>query len=191
MQISKSRKYKFLNKIIIFNLFVSDLYLGVIKMNFNGECIKEYENIIKNTSLQRGYQEFLKFFRYLKIYLEKEMPEYKFTGNIVENNMDYSYFQFSNETLKSKGLKIVVVFVHKTCNYEVWLSGINRNVQIKYHKELIDSDNKYTLTTDPTRLDYILKHIIISDCDYSNIDRLLNEIKSETLNFIEDIQSLV
>lgn len=160
-------------------------------MNFNSKYLKEYENIMKSTNLQRDYQEFIKFFRYLKIYLEKEMQKYKFTGNIVENNMDYSYFQFSDETLKSKGLKIVIVFVHKTCNYEVWLSGINRNVQVKYHKELMDSDNKYTLTSDPTRLDYILKHIIISNSDYSNIDSLLNEIKSETLNFIEDIQSLV
>lgn len=160
-------------------------------MNVNGKYLKEYENIMKSTNLQRDYQEFIKFFRYLKIYLEKEMPEYKFTGNIVENNMDYSYFQFSNETLKSKGLKIVIVFVHKTCNYEVWLSGINRKVQVQYHKELLNSYSKYTITSDPTRLDYILKHIIISDCDYSNIDRLIHEIKSETLNFIEDVQSLV
>lgn len=159
-------------------------------MNINGEYIKGYEHIIKGTSLQRDYQEFIKFFRYLRVYLEKEMSEFKFTGNIVENNMDYSYFQFSNEKLKNKGLKIVVVFVHKTCSYEVWLSGINRKIQVEYHKELINSSSKYTLTTDPTRLDYILKHIIISDCDYSNIDRLLDEIKSKTLVFIDDIQTI-
>lgn len=85
----------------------------------NIEYISEYKEIIKNTNLQKGYQEFIKVFKYLRVNLEKEMPDFKFTGNIVENNMDYSYFQFTNNQLKEKGLKIVFTFVHKTFTYEI------------------------------------------------------------------------
>ena len=61
-----------------------------ISININ--YIEEYKNIIENTNLQKGYQEIIKLFKNLKIYFEKEMPKFKFTPNIVENNMDYSYF---------------------------------------------------------------------------------------------------
>ncbi len=159
-------------------------------MNINGNYIKEYQNIIQTTNLQKCYQEFIKFFRYLKIYLEKAMTDYKFTGNIVENNMDYSYFQFSNEELKNKGLKIVVVFVHKSCNYEVWLSGLNREIQVKYYNMLKGNYGKYTLTTNPNGLDYILKNILINNSDYNDIDKLLIQIKSKIVNFITDVKSV-
>jgi hypothetical protein len=159
-------------------------------MDINGEYIKEYYSIMKNTSLQRSYQEFIKFFKYLRIYLEKEMAEYKFTGNIIENNMDYSYFQFSDEELKSKGLKIVVVFIHKLCNYEVWLSGLNREIQVKYYNKLIKNHKKYSLTTNPEKFDYILKNTIYDEENYDNVSKMLIEMKNKILSFINDVKKL-
>lgn len=69
------------------------------KITINTNYIEEYKKIIQTTNLQRGYQELIKFFRYLRNYLQKEMTNFNFTTNIVENNMDYSYFQFTNENL--------------------------------------------------------------------------------------------
>lgn len=105
-------------------------------MKTNGNYIMEYKNIIQSTNLKKGYQEFIKFFRYLRAYLAKELKDYNFTSNIVENNMDYSYFQFTNQKLKAKGLKIVVAFDHQKFIYEVWLSGINRKVQTAYYDKI-------------------------------------------------------
>jgi hypothetical protein len=159
-------------------------------MDINGDYIKEYESIMESTNLQRGYQELIKFFRYLKIYLEKEMTDYKFTGNIVENNMDYSYFQFYNEIFKNKGLKIVVVYVHKTCNYEVWLSGINRQTQVKYYEKIKGKKYKYELTSDPNRFDYILKEKIIEECNYKDLNNLLIKMSNKIQCFIDDIKAI-
>lgn len=157
-------------------------------MDINGKFIDEYKEIMQNTNLQRGYQEFIKFFRYLRIYLEKETMGFTFTGNIVENNMDYSYFQFTNNELKTKGLKIVIVFVHKDFNYEIWLSGINRNIQNKYFDDLKKSKKQYALTDNPNRTDYILKTNIIANYDYDNLDKLLNEMKTSINEFIDNIE---
>ena len=74
-------------------------------ITINTNYIEEYKKIIQTTNLQKGYQEIIKFFRYLRNYLQKEMNDFYFTGNIVENNMDYSYFQFTNENLKKKRIK--------------------------------------------------------------------------------------
>lgn len=159
-------------------------------MKINKEYINEYRKIMQTTNLQRGYQEFIKLFRYLKIYFEKELKEYTFTSNIVENNMDYSYFQFTNKELKVKGLKIVISFVHKEFDYEVWLSGFNRDIQNKYFKILEEKNHKYTLTNDPNRTDYILKTNIISNYDYDNLEDMLKQMKNSVTEFINDLTNL-
>lgn len=157
-------------------------------MKINSNYINDYKNIIQTTNLQKGYQEFVKFFRYLRTYLEKQMPGYIFTRNIVENNMDYSYFQFTNQSLKAKGLKIVIAFIHQSFTYEVWLSGVNRKVQNEYYNILRNRNViKYTLTNNPNKTDYILKNQIIKSCNYDNIDLLLKEMELNIIDFINNL----
>ena len=152
-----------------------------ISININ--YIEEYKNIIENTNLQKGYQEIIKLFRYLKIYFEKEMPEFKFTSNIVENNMDYSYFQFTNDKLRENKLKIVFVFIHKDFKFQIWLSGINRNIQEKYFN--IYKNTKYNLSIDPNKTDYILYKDL--NFNYNNLEQSLICLKKEVYSFINDI----
>lgn len=156
----------------------------------NGEYIDEYKRLIQTTNLQKGYQEFIRFFRNLRTYLQKEMPEYTFTGNIVENNMDYSYFQFTNEILKSKGLKIVIAFVHADFDYQIWLSGLNREIQRKCYKGLQGAKHPYILTSNPTKTDYILQAQLVDECNYDDIEGLLKTIKENVLEFINEVERL-
>lgn len=157
----------------------------------NTKHLLEYKKLIQTTNLQKGYQEQTKLFRLLRIYLEKELKGYTFSGNIVENNMDYAYFQFTNEDLKSKGLKIVLAFIYKDFEYEVWLSGYNRKVQNCYQKVFKEVECKYDLTNNPNRTDYILKNRITNDLDYNNIDKLQLEIKVGVEEFIESVNELL
>ena len=53
-------------------------------MKINSKYINEYKRLMQTTDLQKGYQEFIKFFRGLRTYLSGSMSKYKFTGNIVE-----------------------------------------------------------------------------------------------------------
>ncbi len=160
-------------------------------MNINQNYINEYRRIIQSTNLQKGYQELMKFFRCLRIFLEKEMKDYKFTGNIVENNMDYSYFQLTDEELKPLGLKIVVAFIHRDFSYEVWLSGDNRKVQREYYDRLKRQDQKYTLTADPNKTDYIIRTIIIGNVDYGAVDQTLDEMKLRMIEFADAVKLLL
>lgn len=124
-------------------------------MNFDRNLLSEYKELLQTTNLRKGYQEFIKLFRYIRVSLEKNMSEYKFQGNIVENGMDYSYFLFTSESLKEKGLKIAIVFVHSNFQFEVWLSGYNRNYQLKYYDLLKGKNIPFQLTDNPARKDYI------------------------------------
>ena len=130
-------------------------------MHESGRPIHEYQRLLQTTELQKGYQEFVAFFRQLRTYLQKELPDFAFTGNIVENNMDYSYFQFTNEELKADGLKIVIAFVHADFEYQVWLSGLNREIQTTFQQRVKSIYSEATstyphpliLTESPTKTD--------------------------------------
>ncbi len=136
-------------------------------MNFDADLLSEYKKLLQTTNLRKGYQEFIKLFRYIRAALEKSMPEYKFQGNIVENGMDYSYL-FTNKNLKEKGLKMAVVFVHSNFQFEVWLSGYNRNYQSKYYDWLKGKNIPFELTDNPTRKDYILRVALEESVDLSD-----------------------
>ena len=72
-------------------------------MKFDAGLLEHYRDLLQNTDLQKSYQEWVRAFRYLREELEQRMPEYTFQAAIVENAMDYSYFQFSDESLKKRG----------------------------------------------------------------------------------------
>jgi hypothetical protein len=156
----------------------------------NGEYINEYKRLLQTTNLQKGYQEFVKLFRALRTYLQKELPEYTFTGNIVENNMDYSYFQLANEDMKTKGLKIVIAFVHGEFTYQVWLSGLNRDIQRKYYEEFTEKSHPYVLTDNPSKTDYVLKTELIDDCNYNDVADLMKTIKESVVEFIHNVEQI-
>ena len=160
-------------------------------MNFNKQYLETYKNLIISTELQQGYQEFIKLFRYLKIELEKELPLFPFSGNIVENGMDYSYFQFTNKELKEKGLKIVVAFVHKDFCFEVWVSGYNRKIQCKYYEMLKNQTLKYSLNHNPNRVDYILKSPIDKLVDMNDGLSITKKLKANICVFIEYIKTII
>lgn len=165
----------------------------------HGSAIYEYQRLLQTTDLLKGYQEFVKFFRLLRTYLQRELSDYSFTRNIVENNMDYSYFQFTNAELKTEGLKIVIAFVHADFEYQVWLSGLNRELQTKHQQrmkdvfpvEQISYPYSLDLTDRPTKTDYIVKAILVSDVDYSRQDELLARMKVNTLAFMAQVTRLL
>lgn len=160
-------------------------------MKFDRNLLNTYRTLLQTTELQKSYQEFVALFRFLRIRLAELMPEYKFQGNIVENAMDYSYFQFTDEELKAAGLKIAVVFVHADFRFEVWLSGVNRKVQRKYYEQLKDCELAYELTDNPERKDYILRCPIDDGFDISDGEAAAEEIRKaavEMIRYAEDIK---
>ncbi len=75
----------------------------------------------------------------------------------------------------------------KYFNYEIWLSGFNRDIQNKYFKILKEKSQKYTLTNNPNKTDYILKTDINSNHDYDNLHELLKQMKVSITEFISDL----
>ncbi len=125
-------------------------------MTFDRELLASYKALLQRTNLQKAYQEFVRLFRYLRVQLEKRLPDYAFQGGIAENAMDYAYFQFTRPRLREAGLKIVVAFVHRDFQLEVWLSGVNRKAQCAWAEKLGEGAPPFMASQTPARTDYIL-----------------------------------
>ncbi len=126
--------------------------------------------------------------KYISAELEKELPEYTFMGRVVENQMDFSYFQATRETLKESGLKVQVVFIHSTCKFEVWISGYNRKIQSRYYKMLCNSECLFEVCSDPERNDFILKAPVEKEITTDTPEAIIAEIKGKVTELETYIQ---
>jgi hypothetical protein len=106
--------------------------------------------------------------------------------------MDMTYFSFFPESFKHRKLKIAVVFLHETCRFEVWLAGVNKQVQSKYWKLFKESDwNKYPLVSTTKGVDSIMEYTLVDDLDFKDLDALTGQIETATLRFIKDVESFL
>ncbi len=128
-------------------------------MMFDHNLFDSYRTLLQSTDLQRAYQEFIRWFRYLRSQLERQMPDFRFQNGISENAMDYAYFSFFSQMLKENNLKLVVVFVHKSFQLEVWLSGTNRSAQCRWADRMRDHllPMGMEATDDPEHTDYLVR----------------------------------
>ena len=111
-----------------------------------------------------------------------------FQRNITENGMDYSYFSFTVDELKAKGLKLTTVFIHSEFRFEVWVSGINRKYQSEYYSMLKERDIPFELTDDPLHKDYILRVAADRTADISDGDLVVEKLRNiadKLLIFVE------
>lgn len=146
-------------------------------MEFNDNLFLEYKNLLETTNIQECYQHVIKFINYLYLKLKNELNMYSFSSKVIENKMNFSYFQLTNQKLKELGLKIQVIFMHETCRFEIWLSGYNRKIQNKYYKIFNTIEFPFQLCINPNKDDYIIKLLINENLTVANIEKVIFEIK--------------
>lgn len=157
-------------------------------MEINKAALTTYKNLIQTTELQEGYQAFIKLFCFLRSELKKELPQMMFSNQIEENKMNFAYFQLTNQSLKTKGLKIQVIFVHKTCSFELWVSGYNRKIQCEYYEKLKEISMPYLLNDYPKKEDYIFKQLMDSNLELEATSEFVAKIKAELEKLIEYVE---
>lgn len=156
---------------------------------FDPALLACYRNLLQTTQLQKAYQEWLRWFRFLRGELENQMPEFKFQAAVAENGMDYAYFQFASFPLKEKGLKIAVVFLHREFRLEVWLSGVNRKSQVLWEEKLRSTLTSFSLTADPLHTDYILRAPV--PVDWAEGEAAVAAAKQTVMRLMNEVQTFL
>lgn len=158
--------------------------------------LNHYINIYKD-QLQKGdiliaYNELVKFTMQLRTELiNSHSDEYSFAG-ILHGYMDYTYFYYSNDYLKSKKLKLGLVLNHLEMRFEIWLLGNTAKVQKQYWELLKNSEWNKDKQEMPKYS--ILEAVIEKNPDFDDLEKLSKKIKtrfaSETTQIIDEIRSL-
>ena len=122
----------------------------------------------------------------------KKYPDYVASGSIYYGYIDMTYFSVFPKSIKDRKLKIAIVFLHEAFRFEVWLSGVNRQIQAKYWELIKESDwNKYQIVPPAKGVDSIVEHILVDNSDFSDLDALTQQIEKGTLKFIQDVENFL
>jgi hypothetical protein len=150
------------------------------------ENVIEYKKQMEKGIIQKAYRGIMDYVMQLRTFIKNKYPELS-VGNIYSGYMDMTYFPLFPKILKSRKLKIAIVFIHETCRFEVWLSGNNRQVQQNI-RELIRENNWNKYQRNPNNADSIIESTLDDNPNFSDPDALSKKIETSTLSFIKDIE---
>jgi hypothetical protein len=156
------------------------------------ESMDEYRSQLRKGTIQTAYRGLMDYIMRLRAYFEKKYPKYEVSGAIYAGYMDMTYFSFFPETLKARGLKVGVVFLHETFRFEVWLFGYNKKVQAKYWRQFRETGfNNYHVPPTTKGVDSIVEGVLIENPDFGDLDVLTKKIEDGTLKFIEGVETFL
>lgn len=96
------------------------------------DYVAVYQAQLQKGDILIAYKELVSFVMKLRTDLKRNPSfDYSVTG-ILHGYLDYTYFYFSNDFLKSKKLKFGLVLNHLEMRFELWLLGNTAEIQKKY-----------------------------------------------------------
>jgi hypothetical protein len=154
--------------------------------------LNEYRKQLEKGVIKEAYKGLMEYMMDLRTHFKNKYPDYFVSGSIYYGYMDMTYFSFFPKSLKHRNLKIAIVFLHETFRFEVWLAGVNKQVQTKYWKLIKESDwNKYHAVSTTKGADSILEYVLVDNPDFSDLDTLTKQVEREALKFIEDVERFI
>lgn len=153
------------------------------------ENLNKYVSIYKE-QLEKGdiliaYNELVKFVMKLRTdFIKSLSDQYSFAG-ILHGYMDYTYFYYSNDFLKSKKLKLGLVLNHLEMRFEVWLLGNTIPNQKKYW-ELLKATKWNKNKTEMPKYS-ILESTLVENPDFNNLNVLTEQIETEMIKVSNEI----
>lgn len=156
------------------------------------ESMIEYRKQLERGMIKVAYKGLMAYFMDLRMHFKNKFPEYVVSSNIYYGYMDMTYFSCFPKSLKSRNLKFAIVFLHQSFQFEVWLAGYNKQIQIKYWNLIRESGwNEYHLVSTTKGADSILEHVLVDNPDFDDLGTLTAQIETGTLKFIEDVENFL
>ena len=146
-----------------------------------------YKDQLEKGDILIAYNQLVNFVMKLRVDFIKSLSEqYSFSG-ILHGYMDYTYFYYTNDFLKSKKLKLGLVLNHLEMRFEVWLLGNTKSVQKKYWNLLRES--KWNKGKKEMPEYSILEAVIESEPDFDNLSLLKEQIEKRLIQESDEIIS--
>jgi hypothetical protein len=162
------------------------------KMDSFQEWVDEYRRQLERGVIQKAYRGLLEYVMDLRTHFGRKYPDSLAPGGIYHGYMDMTYFPLFPTALKIRKLKIAIVFAHESTRFEVWLSGNNKQTQMKYWNLFKQVDwDKYRIPSTTRGVDSIVEYTLVETPDFGDLDALTGQIEKGTLGFIDDIEDFL
>ncbi|WP_103070382.1 AraC family transcriptional regulator [Aquimarina sediminis] len=150
-----------------------------------------YKEQIKKGKIQKDYNQLITYIKTIRTYFIKEYAVTFKVGNLNQGNMDFTYFSITPASLKKLKLKFVIIFNHVKMQFEICLSGQNKQIRKKYWRIFKHSDwDVYHIHETGDGLS-IIDHILIQYPDFDDPDTLTQQIEIMTMKFVKDITNVL
>lgn len=144
-----------------------------------------YKEQLDKGDILVAYNELVKFVMKLRTeFIKRHSDKYSFSG-ILHGYMDYTYFYYSNDFLKTKKLKLGLVLNHLEMRFEVWLLGNTKPIQKKYWE--LSKNTKWNNGKDEMPAYSILEAILVENPDFNNLDKLTEQVEVKMIKASEEI----
>ncbi len=154
------------------------------------EAMQEYQRQMAKGVIPVAYRGLMEFMLELRTHFSNRHADFSVSGSLYQGYMDMTYFSVTPVSMRQLNLKVAVVFLHEDFRFEVWLAGVNKQIQAQYWKLFKDSGwDQYHLVASPRGSDAILEHVLVKEPDFSDLPVLTRRIERGTLAFIEDVET--
>ena len=148
-----------------------------------------YKEQLDKGDILIAYNHLVKFVMNLRVGIIKNLSkQYSFTS-ILHGYMDYTYFYYTNEFLKSKKLKLGLVLNHVEMRFEIWLLGNTIAVQKNYWGLLKESKWNKDKVEMPKYS--ILEVIIDNNPDFDDLPLLSQDIEKKMMDISDEMINVI
>ncbi len=144
-----------------------------------------YQEQLKKGDILIAYNELVKFVMKLRTDFIKSLSDHYSFGGILHGYMDYTYFYYSNDFLKSKKLKFGLVLNHLEMRFEIWLLGNTVSTQKEYWELMKTTKWNKDKTEMPTYS--ILETTLVEHPDFNNLNLLAEHIETQMIQSSNEI----
>ena len=151
-------------------------------------AMSEYHERLEQGTIQQAYRGLMQFMMDLRTRLQNRHPDCAVSG-LYQGFMDMTYFALVPESLKRRGLKVAIVFLHEAFRFEVWLAAANKGIQQEYWNLLRARGwDRYPLVSTIKGHDAIIEHALVEDPEFDDPEALAERLETGTLAFVADIE---
>jgi hypothetical protein len=149
------------------------------------DIVAVYQKELRKGDILIAYNELVKFVMNTRTELVKKLGDQYSFAKILHGYMDYTYFYYTNDFLKSKKLKLGLVLNHLEMRFEIWLLGNTIPIQKKYWTLLKETKWNKDKTEMPQYS--ILEAVIVDKPNFNNLESLSQKIHKNMLQVTDEV----
>jgi len=161
-------------------------------MNSLTDCVRSYRELVQQGDIVLAYKGIQEFLAELRRELMRRHPDWGSPSSVYQGYMDMSYFALMPPALKERRLKLAIVYLHPDMRFDVWLSGMKREVQDTL-RPLFQAATwpDYTIPEDGVWVDSIVEYVVEDAPDFDDPGTLTDRIDTGVSAFADDMVSFL